>query len=268
MVFVEGDDYRTLRRPGGDPAQFRSLVRLPRTNVADIAVVDGLAAWYRFEDSSTTAIDYTAKLDDDRFADTTAFDGIVTGASFLQSGGVTDVVSGQNPSGAYDLDGVDDRIILGDTGQIQGQQSWTLSAFIKPETLGIGFIFANGFDGNVHPAHISLTSNGTVRVRRFDGSQDDRVFGPTVPAGAFTHIGVTHDGNDTISFYKNGNKQSDKVFSISGQTNNAQDNIGAIFNNGSIQNFFEGVIDDFRIYTRSLSASEHNQIYTNTDSDQ
>jgi hypothetical protein len=27
MVFVEGDDYRQLRRPGDDPAQFRSVVR-------------------------------------------------------------------------------------------------------------------------------------------------------------------------------------------------------------------------------------------------
>jgi hypothetical protein len=30
MVFVEGDDYRALRRPGDNPAQFRSPVRLPR----------------------------------------------------------------------------------------------------------------------------------------------------------------------------------------------------------------------------------------------
>jgi hypothetical protein len=30
MVFVEGDDYRQLRRPGDDPAQFRSLVRFQR----------------------------------------------------------------------------------------------------------------------------------------------------------------------------------------------------------------------------------------------
>jgi hypothetical protein len=29
MVFNEGDDFRATRRPGDDPAQFRSLVRLP-----------------------------------------------------------------------------------------------------------------------------------------------------------------------------------------------------------------------------------------------
>jgi hypothetical protein len=31
MVFVEGDDYRQLRRPGDDPAQFRSVVRPAQT---------------------------------------------------------------------------------------------------------------------------------------------------------------------------------------------------------------------------------------------
>jgi hypothetical protein len=35
MVFVEGDDYRALRRPGDDPAQFRSVVRLPRRGIPD-----------------------------------------------------------------------------------------------------------------------------------------------------------------------------------------------------------------------------------------
>jgi hypothetical protein len=35
MVFSEGDDFRALRRPGDDPAQFRSLVRLPRVEGPD-----------------------------------------------------------------------------------------------------------------------------------------------------------------------------------------------------------------------------------------
>jgi hypothetical protein len=43
-----------------------------------------------------TARDYTAFLDDDRFADTTAFDGTVNGASFQSTGGATDVVSASN----------------------------------------------------------------------------------------------------------------------------------------------------------------------------
>jgi hypothetical protein len=35
MVFVEGDDYRQLRRPGDDPAQFRSVVRPRRVQPPD-----------------------------------------------------------------------------------------------------------------------------------------------------------------------------------------------------------------------------------------
>jgi hypothetical protein len=39
MVFVEGDDYRQLRRPGDDPARFRSPVRPVQVPVAPDSVV-------------------------------------------------------------------------------------------------------------------------------------------------------------------------------------------------------------------------------------
>jgi hypothetical protein len=39
MVFVEGDDYRQLRRPGDDPAQFRSVVRPAQVPVAPDSVI-------------------------------------------------------------------------------------------------------------------------------------------------------------------------------------------------------------------------------------
>jgi hypothetical protein len=39
MVFVEGDDYRQLRRSGDDPAQFRSVVRPAQVPVAPDSVI-------------------------------------------------------------------------------------------------------------------------------------------------------------------------------------------------------------------------------------
>jgi hypothetical protein len=39
MVFVEGDDYRQLRRPGDDPAQFRSLVRPAKAPLTPASVI-------------------------------------------------------------------------------------------------------------------------------------------------------------------------------------------------------------------------------------
>jgi hypothetical protein len=51
MVFVEGDNYRALRRPGDDPAQFRSTVRLPQA----AAVPDSVIHQYRGENFTTSS---------------------------------------------------------------------------------------------------------------------------------------------------------------------------------------------------------------------
>jgi hypothetical protein len=50
MVFVEGNDYRQLRRPGDDPAQFRSVVRPVQVPVAPDSVVHQ----YRGENFTTS----------------------------------------------------------------------------------------------------------------------------------------------------------------------------------------------------------------------
>jgi hypothetical protein len=54
MVFVEGDDYRQLRRPGDDPAQFRSVVR-PAVRPAQVPVApDSVVHQYRGENFTTS----------------------------------------------------------------------------------------------------------------------------------------------------------------------------------------------------------------------
>jgi hypothetical protein len=50
MVFVEGDNYRQLRRPGDDPAQFRSVVRPAQVPAAPDSVVHQ----YRAENFTTS----------------------------------------------------------------------------------------------------------------------------------------------------------------------------------------------------------------------
>jgi hypothetical protein len=56
MVFVEGDDYRQLRRPGDDPAQFRSVVRPAQGPVAPDSVIHQ----YRGENFRTDTWEDTA----------------------------------------------------------------------------------------------------------------------------------------------------------------------------------------------------------------
>jgi hypothetical protein len=54
MVFVEGDNYRALRRPGDDPAQFRSVVR-PAVRPAQVpAVPDSVVHQYLGQNFTTS----------------------------------------------------------------------------------------------------------------------------------------------------------------------------------------------------------------------
>jgi hypothetical protein len=261
MVFVEGDDYRALRRPGDDPAQFRSPVRSPRTDVPDIAVVDGLVAWYRFADDSNTAIDYTAELDDDRFADTTAFDGTVNGASFVPNGGVRDVVSGANPSGAYDFDGVDDEINAPEQAFTKNSPQ-TVLLWVKLDSSVNGQrFFSTDRRNSDTPRGIVIQQDDSGNFAIF--SDETRVDGfNNVIVGEFVQLGFVLEGGDIFSVF-NGTKSL-----LSSGTFTDSDNPVQLGGDPQRGVFADVVLDDVRIYNRALSGSEINQIYENTDPDQ
>jgi hypothetical protein len=269
MVFVEGDDYRALRRPGDDPAQFRSPVRLPRANVPDIAVVDGLVAWYRFEDSANTAIDYTNEFGVG--ADQTAIDGAVNGASFVPNDGVRDVVSGANPSGAYEFDGVDDDITIPDANGIDFDSepfsfgAWTKPDFSNTQNNDGVLVRANSFSNPEIQYAIKARSGGNMRVAVGDGTANVTQLTVTPPSNSLFHIfGVYEQSNTELRIFINGNLVASST-AVAPESITAPLNIGQ-FAGGNGR--FSGVVDDVRLYNRALSASEINQIYTNTDPDQ
>jgi hypothetical protein len=230
--------------------------------VPSSAVVDGLVAWYRFEDSANTAIDYTAELDDDRFADTTAFDGTVNGASFDPNGGVRDVVSGQNPSGAYDLDGVDDFI---ETPTLPQSVSGA-----KPRTL-MGWVIIDSFQSTfTHPLNYGFPANGEAFGFFLSGSGDLGFFGSsadfstgaTLSTGEPTHLAASYDGNKVRTFV-NGSPTPTTAVTKTLDTSVNPLVIGARVE--QTDRNVDGIIDDVRLYNRAPSASEINQIYQNTD---
>jgi hypothetical protein len=214
-------------------------------------VVDGLIAWYRFEDSSTTAIDATNALGVG--ADQTAFDGTVSGASFVPNGGVRDVVSGQNPSGAYDLDGTDDNISV--PGGLSIQQDWTITTWINT--------------GSVSTTQVLVTATNVGNVIGVSGGGDLAAFymnsnvssGVSIPTNAFTHLAIKNiNQSKTVEFYINGSQVATESFS-SYQGSGDVSILGS--SNGAF--FTDGVLDDMRFFRQTKSAAEINQIFINTD---
>jgi hypothetical protein len=203
-------------------------------------------------------------------SDTTAFDGTVNGASFIENGGVRDVVSGAN-SGAYNFDGVDDLIrVNGDTdlnvdsisfGQWVQLDDNAFKNFSGP----LRSILARDDNLGERIYKCALTDD-SFRVEIFTSSS--RVLSPTisVPVSQPLHLFVTYDSasGDFRSFL-NGQEIAAQT-SVSGplRSHTQPLDIGAPAELAD-NRFFKGVIDDVRIYNRALSASEINQIYQNTD---
>jgi hypothetical protein len=222
-------------------------------------------AWYRFENG--TARDWTAFLDDDRFADTTPYDGTVNGASFVPNGGVRDVVSGPN-SGAYSFDGVDDFIeTVNMPSSVLGSESRTVTAWVdidQQDTSSAKHIlnFGNTSRGESFGAFIL---NDELTFYGFSSSFDFKTGFTNVFNNLF-FLSITYDGSKVRTFV-DGQPTSITGFSRALNTPSGPLVIGTR-QDKLTDTFINQTANDVRIYNRALSASEINQIYTNTDPDQ
>ncbi len=87
----------------------------------------------------------------------------------------------------------------------------------------------------------------------FDWAGPPRTFG-TTSTGTWVHLALTHDGSNLI-YYINGSEVRREVSTTDFTSN------GNVLKIGGEGNYFDGAIDDVRIYTRALSAAEVQDIY-------
>jgi hypothetical protein len=256
MVFVEGDDYRSLRRAGDDPAQFRSPVRLSLADPLGSVVTDGLIAWYRAEDGTGT--DYTNELSVG--ADQTAYDLSLTGASHLPSGGVADFQEGSN-SGAFRTDGIDDVLI--NSSVPVNTNGFSISFFVEFQS------FTGDFGGLVaadrDPAFDFFLlrhrdSTAEIQLLHGDGSSFRLIGTPRPSVGTVTHFGATFDGS-TVRLFKDGSQVA-SVPQQGSTTGNLGVRLGQYLANGN--KFSANIdIDEIRLFGRPIQANEMSTISQN-----
>ncbi len=172
--------------------------------------------------------------------------------------GATRVAGRAGAGGALSFDGDNDWVTVADAASLDMTTALTLEAWVNPRVLGgwrsvlmkerVGglaySLYAdNGVDG-AHPA-------GTM----FFGALPDRSVRGTSPlaVGAWTHLAVTYDGT-TMRLYVNG-AQAATLPQTGSLTATARPfRIGG--NGVWSDEFFDGLIDDVRVYNRALSAAE------------
>jgi len=223
--------------------------------IPDSVLTQDLTAWYRFEDGD--ARDYTATLDAD-FADSTAYNGTVNGATHQASGGVTDFEEGD--SGTFGFDGVDDYINIGQPPVVKGVSNVTYSAWVKFNAVATGSrqdIFGTG------SADVEIEEKNGQLTFYIKNSSDNS---STVNAGSITtgewyHIVGTYDGSQMKLYFDGAEIGST---SQTGDINDSGQDvyIGAMGDAGDRN--LDGLIDDFRLYNRSLTGGEISDIYDQT----
>jgi len=240
---------------------FYFLLFLPTTHAATVSsseigpstLYSGLVGWWTFDGKdmlSGTALDKSGN------GNTATLINIAT-STFYAPGKL-----GQ----AFRFDGVDDNISItnGSPFNFTSVSNFTISAWVNPSAVSggsVGDVIFNHMDGGGNGGY-TFAVNGSrqlgATVRDSVGASTVNSNG-TVNLNKWTFVTMVFTSTASVSFYINGVNDSSLSFSrnLGTVTNRAQ--IGN--NDNSSSKFFSGLLDDVRIYSRALSATEISQLY-------
>jgi hypothetical protein len=191
----------------------------------------GLVAAYSFDEGSgSAAVDASGN----------GHTGAITGATWTSSG---------RYGGALSFDGVDDSVGLGSLGGFS-QTAFTLQAWVQKATTKNDVAILGSWTGSGPMLWVDhLASRYHLTLAGSLSNYLDSGHNP-VPA-SWQHLAATYDGT-TAHFYIDGTQVASRT--TSGPGNSDTWRIGAY---GSTPGgFFDGLIDDIRIYDRALTATE------------
>jgi hypothetical protein len=182
------------------------------------------------------------------------------------NGGVTQGVGGQVGQ-AYDFDGSDDSIDIGDRDEKLSQDAWTVAAWVKPNALKdwgniVGAAQPNG--SYLRPGgYISVDADGNLRD--YDGSW--MISNGTIAKSEWSFVAFQFQSDNTYRMFIDG--ALDTKFNNTSSENHDDGvfymkHIGK-FGSG-VGRYFNGKIDNVRIYNQALTDDEITTAYTNQNS--
>ena len=163
--------------------------------------------------------------------------------------------------GAYDFDGIDDYVDVGNDLSLNIRNNITVSAWVKTTDIDAGPVIGKNYLGGVVPFRIFVSD--TTSVNAF-GVYNGSVTGGWIQASSSTkvtdgnwhHLLGTYDSSNLI-YYIDGVQRGITPFSGNLPTNDGNVYIGKY----ATTYFFNGTIDNVLIYDRTLSPSEVSSLY-------
>jgi hypothetical protein len=168
---------------------------------------------------------------------------------------------------ALSFDGVNDYVEANDS--IGTFSYLTIAAWFKLNSLPSSYatIYFNGDGSGGNDIHLAITSDGAIFSRADAPSECDisiwKSSSGLVSPGNWYHVVVVFDTvNDVKKVYLNGTLVQNVTYTCSIPTANYKDEIGRAYDNSFLNNwYFNGVIDEVRIYNRALSDVEIQALY-------
>ncbi len=164
---------------------------------------------------------------------------------------------------ALSLDGTDDYLQLENSDELQIQGEITLAAWVKPESKnGIQDIIAHGYTQNPNAEVFLRINNGQYQIGSWNGSDHRISYAvPTSDIGSWVHLCGTYDGT-CWRLYRNGTEVASAEDSVGAVSVNANWTVGASAD--GVDRFFQGVVDEVKIYDSAISEDLISEIAVRT----
>ncbi len=161
---------------------------------------------------------------------------------------------------SLEFDGTDDYVNLGNPS-FPTPSSFSISAWVKADTIGTDRqIVSKGYNGTQTEWEMKTTSaGGHVSIQTYNAGQVGVQALTPLAEDAWTHVVGTFDGT-TWSIYLNGSLDNSNVAAAPIATTRPIF-VGAVDNQGTPVQFWDGNIDDVRFYGRALTADEVSGLY-------
>ena len=246
------DDVRIYNRAlsATEIQQLYSATSGSRQNVSNVgsdSLKQGLVGWWTFDGKDTVWTSSTAATTLDKSGNGNT--GTLT--SMNQS---TATVAGKVGQGLK-FDGVDDYVNVSQSSVLAKNNDFTISMWVKNTG---GDAYRGGIINNTVATDDRVVidfNSGAVRARVWNGSVYNSIASGSISPNAWSQIVYIHNSSQTGSLYINGILQSGVLSADSASGSSLI--IGHMFNSY----YFKGLIDDVRIYSRVLSATEIQQLY-------
>lgn len=242
---TDADKTYTLSPKEGlpDPVPPETEKPLPEETISPMPVPD--KGYWKLDDTGDIAKDSSQAEND----------GTIYGASPVEG----------KLSGAMNFDGQDDYILISDYEKPSSFA--TYSAWVKADSLtNWGTILKNWGESTAGQIQLGLESNSgklSVHIMQSNGNEVSCSEASAFPTGIWQHVAVTADGS-RIRLYRNGVETASTGYNGSLKTSFAPLGIGTKPNDagtraaaaGASPGWWNGDIDDVRIYSKALSTEE------------